>query len=136
MINHAVIVLCNGKKILFVQRSAAKKSLPNLWAFPSGTIEKGEGAETTAKREAKEELAIEVMVEKELGIIELPELQARLYLILCKSNSLDKITCDSKEIQKIRWLTFKEFFNEYSDEQIGHGLIYLRNHPEIWQKIQ
>ncbi len=135
MKNHAVIILHKDSKILFVQRSAIKKSLPNIWAFPSGTIEEGEDVKTTIIREAMEELAINVNVEKELGTIELPELNSRLYLVVCNSDFSKEIICDPKEIQKMRWLTFEEFFDEYNDDQIGHGLIYLRKHPEIWKEI-
>jgi len=135
MKNHTVIILHNGDEVLFVQRSATKKSLPNIWAFPSGTIEKGEDVKATLVREAQEELGINIDIEKELGMVELPELEARLYFFLCKSDFLRDIICDPREIQKMRWLTFKKFFSEYSDNQIGHGLIYLRKHPEIWQKV-
>jgi mutator protein MutT len=135
MKNHAVIILHNGNKVLFIQRSAAKKSLPNIWAFPSGTMEEGEDKRTTLVREAKEELGININIEKEIGSVELPELEARLYFIVCKGDSLKDIVFDPNEIQKARWLTFKEFFSEYKDNQIGHGLIYLRKHPEIWEEI-
>ena len=134
MKSHAAIVLRNGDKILFVQRAATKKSLPNIWAFPSGTIEEGETAEMTAVREAKEELGLDVVVKNNLAIVELPELGARLVFIVCESTSDSPIVFDSNEIQAIRWLSFEEFFREYSDEQIGHGLIFLRKHPEIWMK--
>lgn len=132
MKNHAAIILRNGDKVLFVQRTATKKSLPNIWAFPSGTIEEGESAELTAIREANEELGIDVEIEKFLAIVELPELEARLHFIVCVAKSDKPIVCDPTEIQATRWLTFKEFFDEYSDEQIGHGLIYLRKHPDIY----
>lgn len=135
MKNHAVIVLKNDNKILFIQRSATKKSLPNMWAFPSGTMEEGESKERTIIRESKEELGIDVSIEKELAEIDLPELESRLYFIVCKSDFFEDIICDPAEIQDMKWMTFEDFFNEYDDNHIGHGLIYLRKHPEIWQKI-
>lgn len=136
MNNHAVIILRDGNKFLFVQRAVSKKSLPNIWAFPSGTIEEGETPEMTIVREAREELGVDVKVEKFLAKVELPELQARLHFIVCAASLDAPIVADPSEIQKIRWLTFEEFFNEYSDDQIGHGLIYLRKHPEIWEDAQ
>lgn len=135
MKNHAAIILHNKNKILFVQRSATKKSLPNIWAFPSGTIEEGEIAEVTAAREAKEELGVDVIIEGFLTTVELPELEARLHFVICKTKSDKPIIYEPTEIQAVKWLTFEEFFREYNDEQIGHGLIYLRKHPEIWQKV-
>lgn len=132
MKNHAAIILRNGDRVLFVQRSATKKFLPNIWAFPSGTMEEGESAEATAIREAKEELGIEVEIDRFLGTVELPELGARLHFLVCSARSDGSIVYDQAEIQAIRWMSFNEFFNEYNDEQIGHGLIYLRRHREIW----
>src|SRR3989344_587036 len=124
MKNHAAIILRKGDKVLFVQRAATKKSLPNIWAFPSGTMEEGETAEMTAVREANEELQIDVEVEKIAATVELPELGARLHFVVCKQNVERPIVCDPSEIQNVRWLTFDEFFKEYNNEQIGHGLMY------------
>lgn len=133
MKNHAAIILRKGDKVLFVQRSATKKFLPNIWAFPSGTMEEGESAEATAIREANEELGLDVEVERPLAIVELPELGARLHFVVCVARSDKPIIWDAAEIQAIKWLPFNEFLNEYSDDQIGHGLIYLRKHPEVWK---
>lgn len=133
MKNHAAIILRKGDKVLFVQRAATKKSLPNIWAFPSGTMEEGESAEMTVIREAKEELGIEVKIEKLLTLVELPELGARLHFVVCVAKSDKPIVSDPTEIQAIEWLSFSEFFDEHTDEQIGHGLIYLRKHPEVWE---
>ncbi len=132
MKTHAAIVLRNGDKILFVQRAATKKSLPNIWAFASGTIEEGETAEKTAEREAKEELGVEVDIKGILATVDLPELDARLVFVMCEMMGNTPIVFDQNEIQAIRWLSFEEFFRKYADEQIGHGLIYLRKHPELW----
>lgn len=133
MKNHAAIVLRDGNKVLFVQRSATKKSLPNIWAFASGTVEEGEKIEETIIREAKEELGVDVFIESTLAITELKELGVRLYFVVCASRSGKPFIQEPREIQKLRWLTFTEFFDEYRDEHIGHGLIYLRKHPEIWK---
>ncbi len=132
MKNHAVIVLHDHGKVLFVKRSAAKKSLPNMWAFPSGTIEEGESKEITLVREAKEELGVDVKFEKDLASVELEDLGARLYFMQCSMINNQPIVFDESEIQQIVWLSFEDFFKKFKDEEIGHGLIYLRNHPEIW----
>lgn len=132
MKNHAVIVLYDKGKVLFVKRSATKKSLPNIWAFPSGTIEEGESKETTLVREAKEELSIDVKFEKDLASVELEDLGSKLHFMKCSMINSQPIVFDESEIQQIEWLSFEDFFKKFKDEEIGHGLIYLRNHPEIW----
>ena len=135
MKNHAVIVLKGEKgKVLFVQRATTKKFLPNAWAFSSGTMEEGESPEETVKREALEELGVEVKVENKMGEVELPEQNARLHFIICKIIKGEPAIKAPEEIQKLEWHTFPEFFAKFKDPQIGHGLIYLRQHPELWQK--
>lgn len=136
MKNHVAIILKDKNKILFIQRSETKKILPNIWAFPSGTVEDKETIELTAVREAKEELGLKVMVEKILTIAELPEFDTRLHFVICTIKFGQPIIQEPNEIKTLRWLTFQEFFDEYRDDQIGHGLIYLRKHPEIWKTIK
>ncbi|MDO8510668.1 MAG: NUDIX hydrolase [Nanoarchaeota archaeon] len=133
MKHHAAIILRDGNKVLFAQRAATKKSLPNIWAFPSGTMEENESAEMTAVREAKEELEITVTVEKNLSTVELSQLGVALHLMVCTTDTPTQINLDQEEIQKTSWMTFEEFFKTFTDEQVGHGLIYLRKHPEIWK---
>jgi len=133
MKHHVAIILRNGDKFLFAQRATTKKSLPNIWAFPSGTMEENESVEMTAVREAKEELGIAVTVEKHLGIVELSQLGVALNLIVCTTDTPTQINLNQEEIQKTSWMIFEEFFKTFTDEQIGHGLIYLRKHPEIWK---
>lgn len=131
MKDHAVIILRNDNKVLFVQRSETKKILPNIWAFPSGTVEKGEQIKETVIREAKEELGVSVNIERTLTAIELPEFKVKLHFVVCTTQSGKPTIQELDEIQSIQWLTFKEFFDKYNDIQIGHGLIYLRRHQEI-----
>ena len=83
MKDHAAILIRNKHKILFIKRSEHKKTLPNIWAFPSGTKEECESIEQTVSREAFEELGVKVVVEKTLATRELPELNVRLHFITC-----------------------------------------------------
>ena len=133
MKDHAAILLRDRQMVLFVQRAATKKKLPNIWAVPSGTIEEGESPEQTVLREALEELGIAVRIEWPLATVELPELGARLHFIVCTASSDAPISCDASEIQAYEWNTFEGFLDEHPDEEIGHGLVYLRRHPELWR---
>jgi len=41
MKNHAAIMIRDGDgRVLFIQRSMKKSTLPGAWSFPSGTVEK------------------------------------------------------------------------------------------------
>jgi len=83
MEQHAELVLKNEGKILFVKRSMKKKILPGMWEFPSGTMEKGERNYETIKREALEELGIEVEPKKIFMKKDLPEFLVSLIFVLC-----------------------------------------------------
>lgn len=52
-------------KLLAMQRSE-KMTLPGLWEFPGGKIEKGESAKEALIREIQEELALEIEVEENI----------------------------------------------------------------------
>ena len=134
MNQHAVILLHQGPKVLFVQRSSNKKS-PNTWSFASGTIEPGEIPETTVAREAKEELGLDVEIEKLLTTINLPHINVDLHFVLCSNTSNQPIVFDPREIQQYRFMTFEDFFKTFADDQLDRGPRYLRNHPEIWNRI-
>lgn len=58
-------ILIKDSKILCAQRGG-EKSLPYLWEFPGGKIEKGETPQKALQRELKEELKIEVTVENDI----------------------------------------------------------------------
>ena len=131
---HVAIIIKDSDKILFIKRSMKKKTLPGAYSFPSGTIEEGESAFETTIREGNEELGIVLEPEKIISEKELPELDTKLIFVLCKMRQ-GKIIIDFNEIQEIEWMTFQDFFNRFSDNEIGHGLVWLRKNPEIWKNI-
>jgi|SRR3989344_6564102 len=131
----ALLIRDSNNKFIFVRRSKNKKTLPNIWAFPSGTKELGETIYETAVREAYEELDINIKAEQILTTKELPELGSKLHFIICTIISGNPVIKDHNEIEEIEWLTFSEFFNKYDDTKIGHGLIFLRQNPQIWKEF-
>jgi len=133
--NHAVLVLKKEDKILFIQRSLQKKTLPGAWSFPSGTQEEGENLFETIKRESKEELGITVEPIHEFAQTNLPEFSVSLHFIVAKIKDGEVKICQPEEIAQIAWMTLPEFFNKFSDDKIGHGLIWLRKNPETWENI-
>jgi len=135
MKEHAVLVLKNNGKILFVKRSMKKNTLPGAWAFPSGTVESGENSFETVAREAREELDIEVNPISIMAETELPEFSVKLCFILCGIKNGNPKINEPDEIDRIEWMKFEEFFNKFSDKEIGHGLIWLRKNPEFWRNF-
>ena len=133
MKDHVALLIREENKFLFVKRSRKKKTLPNIWAFPSGTREEFEKIEDTARREASEELGVEIDPEKIIAIKELPEFNVKLHFLVSTIRSGTPIIKERNEIEELAWFEFEEFFSKYPDEQIGHGLIFLRQNPEIWK---
>lgn len=133
MKDHAAIIIRNKEnEILFIQRSFKKKTLPGSWSFPSGTVEEGENIFETAIREANEELDIEIEPNEILATHDLPEFSVRLLFILCNIIKGNPIIKEPKEIEKFEWMKFQDFFDKFSDSEIGHGLVWLRKNPNIW----
>ncbi len=133
MKDHAVFIVRSGPKCIFVRRSLSKKTLPGIWAFPSGTVENNESFEQTAVREAKEEFAVDVVAVGKIASRDLPEFDTRLHFVLCDLVSGQPVVKDTDEFDQIAEHTFDEFFTKYSDDQIGHGLVWLRANPKIWR---
>lgn len=131
----ALVIRDKDNRILFIKRSMNKKSLPGIWAFPSGTVEENESIKETTLREAKEELGINIEFEKIISIKNLEEFSVKLLFVLCKTNNSNFII-DFNEIEETKYLKFHEFFDNFSDEQIVHGLIWLRKNPLIWDNIK
>ncbi|MFH1683236.1 MAG: NUDIX domain-containing protein, partial [Candidatus Woesearchaeota archaeon] len=109
MKDHAAILIQTADRFLFIKRSAQKKTLPNIWSFPSGTNENGEDIYQTAVREAYEELGVSVKAEDILATKELPEFGVRLHFVLCSVSSGEPTIQDANEIQEMEWLSFNEF---------------------------
>ena len=60
----AVIIQNENGEYLVQKRSSNKKGAPNMWSFTTGHVELGEDYETTAIREIKEELGIDILNNK------------------------------------------------------------------------
>jgi 8-oxo-dGTP pyrophosphatase MutT (NUDIX family) len=136
MKKHAVMVIKNEEnKILFVKRSMKKKSLPGLWAFPSGTIKEREDINETLKRESLEELMIEISPKNIFAELELPELSSHLVFVHCEIKSGVPEIKEPDEIDRFEWMSFKEFFRNFTDDEIGHGLRWLRKQENILESL-
>ncbi len=135
MEHHAALVIKHDNKFLFIQRAFTKKTLPGAWSFPSGTVEPKESINETAVREAEEELGIEVEPVSTFAEKELSEFSVFLHFVLCNIKSGKPSIRDSNEIRKIEFMTFSEFFNKFSDEEVGHGLVWLRKNPRIFMNV-
>ena len=132
MKDHAAILIKKDNQFLFVKRSEKKKTLPGIWSFPSGTKEENEEIIQTAEREALEELGVKVKAEEIMTTKELSEFGVKLHFVVCSIVSGKPSIFDYDEIAEIDWLTINDFFEKYTDDEIGHGLVFLRKNPQLW----
>ncbi len=65
---YAGILVKSGDKVLLCKR-CSKCSLPNVWSFPSGHVEKGESTLDAARREFLEETDVKISNVRLLGLL-------------------------------------------------------------------
>ena len=136
MKDHAVMMIRDGAgRILFIQRSMKKSTLPGAWSFPSGTVEEGEDVLLTAVRESMEELGVDVLPERVLSTLDLDEFSVRLHFVLCSLSGGEPVIAEPDEIDAIDWMSMESFFEKFSDDNIGHGLIWLRKNSDVWADL-
>ncbi|MCR5146991.1 MAG: 8-oxo-dGTP diphosphatase MutT [Clostridia bacterium] len=110
MIDVVAAVIRNDEgKILIAQRNL-KKSQGGLWEFPGGKIEAGETKEDALIREIKEEMCIDIEVEKYLDEKEFiyPEKTINLIALECKIIN-GKIQL--MEHEDVKWISKTELEN-------------------------
>lgn len=117
-------ILIEGGKVLVTQRSRQMPH-PLKWEFPGGKVKEGENAEVCIRREIREELGIEVSVEKQLasvthlyetkalelipfichhleGVIELAEHSAYKWLPIEELEDLDWLEADLEVVRLLK----------------------------------
>ena len=105
----AAIIENNDGDILIAKRNS-KKSKGGLWEFPGGKIEKNESADDAIKREIKEELNIDIEINKWLieKRHEYPE--KTINLILCSAKWIGG-ELDLSEHEDSKWIKKEDIFN-------------------------
>jgi 8-oxo-dGTP diphosphatase len=105
----AAVVENDGRYLITQRRSEAV--LPEMWEFPGGRVEEGEGDAEALRREIRERLDAEIEVESMLSFVSHPyeRYTIDLYLYECRllSGQLKK-----KGVKDFRWITSREF-DEY-----------------------
>ena len=101
-------ILLKGNKVLCAQRGENKYDyLSYRWEFPGGKIEPGESPEQAVVREIREELAIEIIVQKLLTVVEYdyPDFHLQMYCFLCEICERKAGRPVLREHEAARWLT-------------------------------
>jgi len=105
------ILVKSGNKVLLCKR-CSKCSLPNVWSFPSGHVEKGESAIEGARREFFEETDIKINNVRLLGMFRSRTAKGLVYVYLHETKKniepdLDNAK-DGKEHTECKYFTLDE----------------------------
>ena len=105
------IIINNNNKVLLVYE---KRKGRDFWDFPKGHMEEGENEIETAIREVKEEVGLDVEINKEkryvLNYIIRDEIDKTTVLYLAKPKN-ETITIQQSEIGQTKWCDFDEALN-------------------------
>ena len=102
------IIIKDNKVLLVYEKDR------NFWGFPKGHMENDENEIETAIREVKEEVGLDVEIDKEkrytLNYIIRDEIDKTtvLYVAIPKSN---EVVMQESEIENIKWCNFEEALN-------------------------
>lgn len=101
------VIVCaairNNKKEVLIARRKVGKILGGFWEFPGGKLEHDEELESALKRELKEELGIEIKIEK-LLLAKPFKYEHGAVLILFYLASFVRGAVDPVDHDEIRWL--------------------------------
>ena len=107
------IIIKNRKVLLVYEKNT------NFWGFPKGHMEEGESELQTALREVKEEVGLEVEIDKErryeLNYIIRDEIDKTTVLYIARTKS-EEIIMQESEIANIKWCDFDEALNTLTFE--------------------
>ncbi|MFN8672365.1 MAG: (deoxy)nucleoside triphosphate pyrophosphohydrolase [Candidatus Sericytochromatia bacterium] len=103
-------IIINENKILCTQRGLSKYSYTSeKYEFPGGKIDIGETKEEALIREIKEELEMDINIEKEFFTVhhEYPDFKIIMHSFICKSENTQLVL---KEHIDFKWLKKEELF--------------------------
>ena len=99
-------IIINNNKVLLVYEKNR-----NFWGFPKGHVEENETEIETAKREVKEEVGLDVIIDESkryvLNYIIRDEIDKTTVLYLAKLEG-GKLQKQEEEIEDVRWCNFDE----------------------------
>lgn len=104
IVNVVGSIIENSEKEILCALRSLNMSMPNLWEFPGGKIEKGEDIKETIIREIQEELGCEIETDEDIFddyTHEYDNFFVRLITIKCKIIAGEPIP---KEHSKLIWL--------------------------------
>jgi 8-oxo-dGTP diphosphatase len=108
-----VILVNEEGKILLMKRAEQSKTFPGRWCISGGIVEWGETAEDALKREAKEELGVDIEVVRFVGrYYDGPDRHPTKTMFalphICKIVSGEPKANQPEEVADVKWFTPEE----------------------------
>lgn len=102
----AAVIEKDGQYLITQRRSSAV--LPELWEFPGGRVEEGEGDRDALVREIRERLDVEVAVGQLISFVTHAYEHYSVDLFLYECRLLDD-NLTKKAVKDFRWITSQQF---------------------------
>ena len=137
MLAAASVVLDDHGRILLVKHGYGELN----WELPGGGAETHESAEETARREAREEVGVELEIDRLTGVYWEPEKDAHHFVFRARSTG-DARVHDRGEITQIGWFDPTALPRPLSDlterriaDAIGDTWVHMRTiGPRVWRR--
>lgn len=111
MINVVAGIIRNNEGEILIAKRNLKKSQGGLWEFPGGKIEKNETREDAIIREIKEELDIEIKVDKYFGekYFQYPDKTINLIVLDCEITNGKIKLLEHEDAKWVKTVELKNF---------------------------
>lgn len=122
-------ILNNNNEFLIQRRSNNIKHMPGIWATTGGSAISGEDSITSALREVKEELGIDLDNSKMKMLMRVKRKEHFADVWITKHNvSLDDLDIQVEEVSDVKWITKEELvdmvergvFHDYGKEYFNY----------------
>ncbi|BAQ60039.1 mutator mutT protein [Geminocystis sp. NIES-3708] len=122
-----IAVIINDKQEILIDKRLPTGLMANLWEFPGGKIEKGETPQDCIKREIKEELGVDIIINHHLLDIthRYSEFIVTLSVYICEIITGKPKTLECAEI---RWVTVSQLDDFEFPSANQEIILALRNH--------
>ncbi|MDQ5931618.1 MAG: 8-oxo-dGTP diphosphatase [Patescibacteria group bacterium] len=109
----ALIVNEKGEILLGKRHDPRNRGMHGKWEFPGGKVEFGEKPEDTVAREAREEVALDVVAEKVMNIYswfhpDRPHIQVILMAYLARPTNTGVARPNCREVSEVAWVTIDQ----------------------------
>src|SRR3989344_804038 len=105
-LNIVLAIIHRSGRVLIIKRKQQDKQVPALtWAFPGGKLKEKETREQSLRREIKEEVGIDIEIEKPILVRTYPGTEILQTFYLAKPKDAEAtVTSEPEEIADIKWV--------------------------------